>query len=68
MTQEKRLARLEGRHPNLVVLHAFAEVGETLDQAIARQYPNGVAETAMLIVLRFDDGPSHSAESGSTTR
>lgn len=37
----------------VAVKAATANVGETADEAVARQFPEGIAENATVIVIRF---------------
>ena len=54
---EQRAAKLEQGAPAGARCYAWANAGETADQAIARQFPDGFAETATVIVFRWGDGP-----------
>jgi hypothetical protein len=53
----QRLAKLERDATAEVLLYAWASPGETADQAIARQFPEGIAETATVNVFRFAEPP-----------
>ena len=53
---ERRLLQLEQDISVRACCYAWANVGETADEAIARQFPEGIAETAMVIVFRWGDG------------
>ena len=53
---EQRLARLEQAAAPAVTLYAFAQPGETMKQAIARQFPDGAPENATVVVYRFQGG------------
>lgn len=50
---EQRLARLEQSGTAGAGLYVWAEVGETLEQAIARQFPNGLAEGGRVTVFQW---------------
>ena len=49
---ERRLAKLERCNP-AGAFYAFAEAGETSEQAITRQFPDGLAAAATAIVFRW---------------
>jgi hypothetical protein len=57
---ERRLSQLEQDIPARPRCFAWANAGETTDQAIARQFPEGVPETARLIVFQWGAGPPDS--------
>lgn len=47
---EQRLAKLEQAASTGRAFHAWADAGETAEQAIARQFPDGLAHNATVIV------------------
>ena len=54
---ERRLAHLEQDTPVRACCYAWAGVGETTDEAVARQFPDGPPDNATVIVFRFADPP-----------
>jgi hypothetical protein len=50
---EQRVMRLEQDAPAEARCYAWANVGETADEAIAREFPNGLPDDATVIVFRF---------------
>jgi hypothetical protein len=54
---EQRVAKLEQDATAEARSYVWAAAGETGDEAIARQFPDGFAEAAMVIVFRWSDGP-----------
>ncbi len=65
---EQRLARLEQAAAPAVTLYAFAQPGETMKQAIARQFPDGAPENATVVVYRFQgDAESDVSSSGNSS-
>ena len=54
---ERRLWQLEQDTPVQACCYVWANVGETADEAIARQFPEGVPDTARLIVIQWGKGP-----------
>ena len=54
---ERRLVTLEQAAPAEGRCFVWAAVGETADEAIAREYPDGVAEPRKVIVFRFSEPP-----------
>jgi hypothetical protein len=53
MTFEQRIAKLEQASMARATVYAWAEAGETLEQAIARRFPDGPAEATSVIVYRW---------------
>jgi hypothetical protein len=60
-TIEHRVAKLEQDAPAGARCYVWAAAGETGDDAIARQFPDGFAEAATVIVFRWSDGPPDTA-------
>lgn len=54
---EQRLARLEQATSAGRSFYAWAEAGETVQQAIARQFPSGLAHNAVVTVFSWADNP-----------
>jgi hypothetical protein len=58
---EQRVARLERDPKAGAVLFAFADVGETSEAAIVRQFPGGVPGDARIVVFCWREGPPDAA-------
>ena len=54
---EQRLAKLEQDTPAGARFYVWANAGETADKAIARQFPDGLAAAATVIVFRWAEAP-----------
>ena len=55
---EQRVAKLEQAVSTGTSFHAWAEAGETVEQAIARQFPDGLARNATVNVYCWADDPT----------
>lgn len=64
MTIEQRLAKLEQATSMGVSFYAWAENGETAKQALARQFPDGLAHNATVTVFSWADNPMPSVAAG----
>jgi len=53
MTLEQRVVRLEQAETVEAKVHVWAEGLETSEEAIARWFPDGVAEGASVVVFRW---------------
>jgi hypothetical protein len=54
---ERRLLQLERDTPAEVQCFIWPAVGEPVDAAVARQFPEGIPENATVIVFRFAEPP-----------
>jgi hypothetical protein len=55
---ERRLAKLEEQASATGhTIYVWANCGETPQEAIVRQFPAGLAESAVVVVFRWDDRP-----------
>ena len=52
---ERRLLQLEQDTPVQACCYAWASVGETVEEAVAQQFPNGPPDNATVIVFQFAD-------------
>jgi hypothetical protein len=54
---EQRLAKLEQDAPAVAVCFIWADIAETADQAVARQFPDGPPDNSTVTVFRFAETP-----------
>ncbi len=54
---ERRLATLEQGARAEAQVYIWPNIGETVDEAVARQFPEDIPEAATVIVIQFGETP-----------